>query len=44
MEDNGIYNIVSGEEIIKAKTIVIATGILYKPTYPRKIIIWAKVV
>lgn len=35
-EDNGIYNIMSGEEIIKAKTIVIATGIPYKPTLPKE--------
>lgn len=35
-EDNGIFNILAGETIIQSRTIVIATGIPYKPTLPRE--------
>lgn len=35
-EINDLYNILSGEEVIMAKTIIIATGIPYKPTLPKE--------
>ncbi|NLB88958.1 MAG: NAD(P)/FAD-dependent oxidoreductase [Syntrophomonadaceae bacterium] len=35
-ELDGVYNILSGEEVIMAKTIIIATGIPYKPTLPKE--------
>ncbi|MEN6348118.1 MAG: NAD(P)/FAD-dependent oxidoreductase [Syntrophomonas sp.] len=35
-EDQGIFSILVGEEIIRSRTIVIATGIPYKPTLPRE--------
>lgn len=35
-EDKGIFNIMIGEEAIKAKSIIIATGVPYKPTLPRE--------
>ncbi|MDI9468547.1 MAG: NAD(P)/FAD-dependent oxidoreductase [Syntrophomonadaceae bacterium] len=35
-EIDGIYHIFFGDEIITSKTIVIATGVPYKPTLPRE--------
>lgn len=35
-ELDGIYHILSGNEVIASKTIVIATGIPYKPTLPKE--------
>lgn len=35
-EINGIYNILSDEDVIMSKTIIIATGIPYKPTLPKE--------
>ncbi len=35
-EDEGFYNILVGEDIIKTKTIVIATGVPYKATLPQE--------
>ncbi|MFY9322955.1 MAG: NAD(P)/FAD-dependent oxidoreductase [Syntrophomonadaceae bacterium] len=35
-EIDGIYHIFFGDEIISSKTIVIATGVPYKPTLPRE--------
>lgn len=35
-EINDLYNILSGEEVIMAKSIIIATGIPYKPTLPKE--------
>lgn len=33
-EDNGIFNIMVKDQVIKSKTIVIATGVPYRPTLP----------
>lgn len=35
-ELDGIYHILSGNEVIASKTIVIATGVPYKPTLPKE--------
>ncbi len=32
----GIYNILSGDDVLMAKTVIIATGIPYKPTLPKE--------
>jgi len=33
-ESEGIYNVLINDELIKSKTIIISTGIPYKPTFP----------
>lgn len=35
-EIDGIYHILSGDEVITSKTIIIATGVPYKPTLPKE--------
>jgi len=35
-EIDGIYHILSGDQVIASKTIIIATGVPYKPTLPQE--------